>query len=90
MNEPLRQTAPRPFETPALRIARLQVEAVVAGRNAVTLLLGDIERLEVTATEIASLGEAVPAGIRDRASRLAAALKAEREGMAAINDRRRA
>ncbi len=67
-------TVDRSIETPAERVRRLQAEARSLAAEQVEALADDLQRLGAQAAEIASGGEAYPAGVRDVAGRLASDL----------------
>ena len=77
----------RPTETGAQRIRRLQHEARMLAREQVEMLARDFEALALNAEEIATGGDAYPAGVRELASRLAADLPQKAQLLVALMSR---
>lgn len=71
----------------AARIKRLQAEAKGLARQHVEELLAAMLRVESMAIEIASGGDAYPAGIRDLAKRLAEDVEVKAQAIEAIGSR---
>lgn len=66
-------------ETPAQRIRRLQDEARLLAREQITTLEKSMKSLAKDAEEIATGGDACPAGVREIASRMAEDIYAKME-----------
>jgi len=74
-------------ETTAQRVKRLQAEARMLAREEVERLDRGMMDLAVQAAEIASGGEAYPAGLREMASRIAADLPQKAQGLRSLVSR---
>jgi hypothetical protein len=74
-------------ETTAQRVRRLQAEARMLAREEVERLDRGMMDLAVLAAEIASGGEAYPAGLREMASRIAADLPQKAQGLRSLVSR---
>ncbi len=74
-------------ETTAQRVKRLQAEARMLAREEVERLDRGMMDLAVLAAEIASGGEAYPAGLREMASRIAADLPQKAQGLRTLVSR---
>ena len=77
----------RGSETGFERVRRLQAEARMLAREEVEALCQDLMALAGRAAEIAEGGDAFPPGVRDMASRLAADLPHQAQGMQVISER---
>ncbi len=71
-------------ETPSQRIRRLQNEARLLAREQIDELTKAMKLLAIQSEEIASGGEAYPAGIREQSSRMAEELYAKIENISSI------
>lgn len=69
MSAPLSLVAPQ-IETPARRAQRLMVEAREAASEQIQALEASLQTVVEIAAEVASGGDAYPAGVRDLARRL--------------------
>jgi hypothetical protein len=74
-------------ETTGQRVKRLQAEARLLAREEVERLDRGMMELAVLAAEIASGGEAYPAGLREMASRIAADLPQKAQGLRSLVSR---
>lgn len=74
-------------ETTAQRVRRLQAEARLLAREDVERLDRGMMDLAVLATEIASGGEAYPAGLREMAGRIAADLPQKAQSLRSLVSR---
>lgn len=74
-------------ETTAQRVRRLQVEARNLAKDHTKALLGLIVEAQMMAEEIASGGDAYPAGVRDLARRFAEDAELRVQNLGAINER---
>lgn len=76
-----------PTPTRAEEARALSAQARVVGRLCVDDFLSALAVAETCAREVAGLGDAVPAGVRDRAERMAGALKDEANGVVVLMGR---
>lgn len=74
-------------ETTAQRVKRLQAEARMLAREEIERLDRGMMEMAALAAEIASGGEAYPAGVREMASRIAADLPQKAQGLRGIVSR---